>query len=75
MILLYKAYICYDRSRWLLILGSVINLGYIALTFIYATLGKVPTYKDLMGNCVVSTLLISTDFTKSILTTTTFYYR
>ncbi|KAI7866909.1 uncharacterized protein EV154DRAFT_583435 [Mucor mucedo] len=55
-ILLYKAYICYDRSTWLLLFGSFINLGYIALTFIYATLGKVPTYKDLLGNCVMQNL-------------------
>ncbi|KAL9546019.1 hypothetical protein PS6_007889 [Mucor atramentarius] len=52
-ILLYKAYICYDRAKWLIIIGSLINTGYIALTFIYGTFGKVPTYKDLMGNCVV----------------------
>ncbi|KAI8072086.1 hypothetical protein BDF21DRAFT_454188 [Thamnidium elegans] len=55
-ILLYKAYICYDRSTWLLLFGSFINVGYIALTFIYATLGKVPTYKDLLGNCVMQNL-------------------
>lgn len=55
-ILLYKAYICYDRSKWLLFLGSFINLGYIALTFVYATLGKVPTFKDLLGNCVLHNL-------------------
>ncbi|KAI9470771.1 MAG: hypothetical protein EXX96DRAFT_585659 [Benjaminiella poitrasii] len=55
-ILLYKAYICYDRSKWLIILGSLINLGYIALTFVYATLGHVPSYKDMMGNCVMKNL-------------------
>ncbi|KAL9540370.1 hypothetical protein MBANPS3_009713 [Mucor bainieri] len=51
-ILLYKAYICYDRAKWLIIIGSLINTGYIALTFVYGTLGKVPTHKDMMGNCV-----------------------
>ncbi|KAG1175759.1 hypothetical protein G6F70_002720 [Rhizopus microsporus] len=55
-ILLYKAYICYDRSILLLILGSLINLGYIALIFIYAAYGKVPTYKDIIGNCVLNNL-------------------
>ncbi|KAI7898993.1 uncharacterized protein BX663DRAFT_489559 [Cokeromyces recurvatus] len=55
-ILLYKAYICYDRSKWLIILGSFINIGYIALIFIYATLGRVPTYKDIVGNCVMRNL-------------------
>ncbi|ORE02325.1 hypothetical protein BCV72DRAFT_234885 [Rhizopus microsporus var. microsporus] len=55
-ILLYKAYICYDRSILLLILGSLINLGYIALIFFYATYGKVPTYKDIIGNCVLNNL-------------------
>ncbi|KAI8141608.1 hypothetical protein BJV82DRAFT_714826 [Fennellomyces sp. T-0311] len=47
-ILLYKAYICYDKAKWLLCLGSFINLGYIALIFLYATIAKVPTYKDPM---------------------------
>ncbi|KAF1801503.1 hypothetical protein FB192DRAFT_1324810, partial [Mucor lusitanicus] len=26
-ILLYKAYICYDRAKWLIIIGSLINTG------------------------------------------------
>ncbi|KAI8643007.1 hypothetical protein BD408DRAFT_365739 [Parasitella parasitica] len=55
-ILLYKAYICYDRAKWLLIIGSIINAGYIALTFVYGTLGKMPTYKDFIGNCVMLNL-------------------
>ncbi|CEP19751.1 hypothetical protein [Parasitella parasitica] len=55
-ILLYKAYICYDRAKWLLIIGSIIHAGYIALTFVYGTLGKMPTYKDFIGNCVMLNL-------------------
>lgn len=61
-ILLYKAYICYDRSILLLILGSLINLGYIALIFIFAAYGKVPTYKDIIGNCIVSYILLFMSF-------------
>ncbi|KAI8876773.1 hypothetical protein K501DRAFT_199659 [Backusella circina FSU 941] len=52
-ILLYKAYICYDRAIWLLVVGSIINLCYIALTIVYATAGNVPTYKNFTGNCIV----------------------
>jgi hypothetical protein len=53
-ILLYKAYICYDRAKWLILIGSGINMGYFALIFIFATIGRVPSYKDMVGNCVVS---------------------
>ncbi|OBZ89715.1 hypothetical protein A0J61_02226 [Choanephora cucurbitarum] len=49
-ILLYKAYICYDRARWLIIFGSLINLGYIGLIIVFSTMAKLPTYKDIMGN-------------------------
>ncbi|KAI7881116.1 hypothetical protein K492DRAFT_161910 [Lichtheimia hyalospora FSU 10163] len=55
-ILLYKAYICYDHAKWLLWLGSFINCGYLALIFLYATLGKVPSYRDEMGNCLIENL-------------------
>ncbi|ORZ00215.1 hypothetical protein BCR43DRAFT_133461 [Syncephalastrum racemosum] len=55
-ILLYKAYICYDRAKWLIFLGSAINLGYLALTFLYATIGRVPTFKDYTGSCVLNNL-------------------
>ncbi|KAI8982223.1 hypothetical protein BDF20DRAFT_458314 [Mycotypha africana] len=55
-ILLYKAYICYDRSTWLLVIGSIINTGYIGLTIVYALWGQVPTYKDIIGNCVMYNL-------------------
>ncbi|KAI8974327.1 hypothetical protein BDB01DRAFT_807059 [Pilobolus umbonatus] len=55
-ILLYKAFICYNRSMVLIILGSVVNLGYIVLIIICATLGKVPAYKDMVGNCVMDNL-------------------
>ncbi|KAI8374452.1 uncharacterized protein BYT42DRAFT_576413 [Radiomyces spectabilis] len=55
-ILLYKAYICYDRAKSLIIIGSIINLGYVALTFLYATLGRVPTYKDFTGHCLLNNL-------------------
>ncbi|CAO3611801.1 unnamed protein product [Cunninghamella blakesleeana] len=55
-ILLYKAYICHNRPTWLLILGSFINAGYIALIFLYATVGKVESHRDFIGNCVLNNL-------------------
>ncbi|KAI8342244.1 hypothetical protein BD560DRAFT_493386 [Blakeslea trispora] len=55
-ILLYKAYICYDRAKWLILIGSIINLGYIALVIILSNLAKLPTYKDLLGNCILENL-------------------
>ncbi|SAM00406.1 hypothetical protein [Absidia glauca] len=55
-ILLYKAYICNNRSKWLLVFGSVINAGYFALIFIYATLGRVESHRDFIGNCVLDNL-------------------
>ncbi|CAO3597615.1 unnamed protein product [Absidia cylindrospora] len=55
-VLLYKAYICHQRATWLLVLGSIINAGYIALIFLYATLGRVESYRDFIGNCVLENL-------------------
>ncbi|KAI8098736.1 uncharacterized protein BX664DRAFT_381413 [Halteromyces radiatus] len=55
-ILLYKAYICHNRRKWLLVLGSFINTGYVALIFLYATIGKVDSHRDFIGNCVLNNL-------------------
>ncbi|KAI9279367.1 hypothetical protein BY458DRAFT_545253 [Sporodiniella umbellata] len=55
-ILLYKAYLCYERSVVLLSLGLIINTGYIAITIIYALFGQVPTHKDMIGNCTMDNL-------------------
>ncbi|KAI9301626.1 hypothetical protein BJ944DRAFT_252168 [Cunninghamella echinulata] len=55
-ILLYKAYICHNRPIWLLVLGSVINMGYFILIFLYATIGKVESHRDFIGNCVLNNL-------------------
>ncbi|KAI7852870.1 hypothetical protein BDC45DRAFT_607098 [Circinella umbellata] len=55
-ILLYKAYICYDRAKWLLWLGSFINLGYLALIVLYSTLGRVDSTLDIFGNCILYNL-------------------
>ncbi|ORX54008.1 hypothetical protein DM01DRAFT_143124 [Hesseltinella vesiculosa] len=52
-ILLYKAYICHNRSKVMLSVGSLINLGYAILIILYATLAKVDTYPDFIGNCVM----------------------
>ncbi|KAI9247417.1 hypothetical protein BDA99DRAFT_254393 [Phascolomyces articulosus] len=55
-ILLYKAYICYDRAKWLIWVGSFINLGYLALIALYSTLGRVDSTLDLIGNCILFNL-------------------
>ncbi|KAI8337034.1 hypothetical protein BC941DRAFT_396942 [Chlamydoabsidia padenii] len=55
-ILLYKAYICNNRSKGLLVFGSIINAGYIALIFLYATVGRVESHRDFIGNCVLENL-------------------
>ncbi|KAI8967235.1 hypothetical protein BDF20DRAFT_917711 [Mycotypha africana] len=54
--MVYKAYVCYGRNKWLMVLGCLINAGYIALISIYASVGKVPTSKDIFGNCVMNYL-------------------
>lgn len=68
-ILLYKAYICYERSIFLLSFGLAINAGYIVITILYSLFGRVPTYKDIIGNCVVSVCFALLYFINS------FYYK
>ncbi|KAI9316675.1 hypothetical protein BX666DRAFT_2027503 [Dichotomocladium elegans] len=52
-ILLYKAYICNNRARWLLGLGSAINCGYLVLLVLYSVFGQVPFTRDSFGNCLM----------------------
>ncbi|KAI7866340.1 hypothetical protein BDF14DRAFT_1814205 [Spinellus fusiger] len=55
-ILLYKAYICYNKALWVIVIGLFINMGYIALICIYSTVGKTVSIMDIAGNCSIEGL-------------------
>ncbi|CAO3677511.1 unnamed protein product [Umbelopsis vinacea] len=51
-VLLYKAFVCNERARWLLGIGAVAQCGYIVLIFLDATAGKVTSIQDpITGMC------------------------
>ncbi|KAL0095651.1 hypothetical protein J3Q64DRAFT_1857137 [Phycomyces blakesleeanus] len=52
-ILLYKAYVCYQRKLWVIMIGLIINMGYIALICIYGTFGRTKSSMDVAGNCTI----------------------
>ncbi|KAG2178818.1 hypothetical protein INT43_001664 [Umbelopsis isabellina] len=51
-VLLYKAYVCNERARWLLGIGALAQCGYMVLIFLDATAGRVTSTQDpLTGMC------------------------
>ncbi|GAB5588113.1 hypothetical protein Unana1_03013 [Umbelopsis nana] len=51
-VLLYKAYICNERARWLLGIGALAQCGYVILIFLDATAGRVTSIQDpITGMC------------------------
>ncbi|KAG2173422.1 hypothetical protein INT44_008774 [Umbelopsis vinacea] len=53
-VLLYKAYVCNERARWLLGIGALAQCGYIVLIGLDATTGRVTSTQDpITGMCSV----------------------
>ncbi|KAI8577842.1 hypothetical protein K450DRAFT_200888 [Umbelopsis ramanniana AG] len=51
-VLLYKAYVCNERARWLLGIGALAQCGYIVLMVLDATSGRVTSTQDpITGMC------------------------